>query len=127
MKDVTIAYVNKLEDEKNRERSGSDIIPRLSIVGFVKETISDDTYVLEDGTGEKRLKSDLPHGLKIGDCVKVIGVSNKTVSFRPIGFQKVKYGEEMMYHWLEVTQGNHSSTNDENNFKNFMDDAATFE
>ena len=63
MKDVTIAYVNKLEDERSRERAGSDVIPRLVIVGFVKETLSDDTYVLEDGTGERRLKSDLPHGL----------------------------------------------------------------
>ena len=124
---MTIAYVNRLEDERSRERSGAEIIPRLAVVGFVKETMSDDTYVLEDGTGEKRLRSDQPHGLKIGDCVKVIGVSNKTVSFRPIGFQKVKYGEEMMYHWLEVTQGSHPAVTDDNNFKNFMDDAATFE
>lgn len=33
----------------------------------------------------------------------------------------------MMYHWLEVTQGGRPSAPEENNFKNFMDDAATFE
>ena len=69
----------------------------------MSEVVSEDLIKVHDGTGEIPVKIDFKHDYKLGDMIKVIAITNKTVAFRPIMTEKIEEGEAYLYNKIMIS------------------------
>ncbi|CAL6029274.1 Conserved_hypothetical protein [Hexamita inflata] len=123
---ATVSTVKKIVKGDLKPKKLQDSNVRIILQGFVEKIISTEQFTLFDGTDIIDIKIDTPHDVKEGQLVCVIALSNKSSPFRPMQVQPVKFGEQMIVHYLDSIACIKEETA-EPQFADFIDNLATFD